>query len=121
MCTPSGHVFSREAILENLLEQKKANKRRLAAWEAQQQEQTRKVPLLAGRCPRPAPAWQLLAPGPALWQLLAPGPAMCWPRPASADLLLPTRSLLTLPCPAPLVYTDPGPRSHRAGGGAPGL
>lgn len=43
VCTPSGHLFSREAILENLLEQKKANKRKLVAWEAQQQEQTRKT------------------------------------------------------------------------------
>lgn len=39
---PSGHVFSREAILENLLAQKKANKRKLKAWEAQQQEERRK-------------------------------------------------------------------------------
>jgi nitric oxide synthase-interacting protein len=40
---PSGHIFSREAILENLLAQKKANKRKLKAWEAQQQEEQRKV------------------------------------------------------------------------------
>ena len=42
MCTPKGFLFSREAILENLLEQKKANKRKLAAWQAQQAEDTRK-------------------------------------------------------------------------------
>ncbi len=43
MATPSGYIFSREAILENLLAQKKANKRKLAAWEAQQHNQLRKV------------------------------------------------------------------------------
>ena len=32
--TPSGFLFSREAILKNLLEQKKAGKRHLAEWEA---------------------------------------------------------------------------------------
>ncbi|KAL4451668.1 hypothetical protein ABPG75_007330 [Micractinium tetrahymenae] len=42
VCTPKGFLFSREAILENLLEQKKANKRKLAAWEAQQAEDARK-------------------------------------------------------------------------------
>ena len=43
VCTPDGYMFSREAILENLLQQKKANKRRYAAWEAQQQDEQRKV------------------------------------------------------------------------------
>ncbi len=43
MCTPDGFLFSREAILENLLAQKKANKRKLAAWKAQQAERQRKV------------------------------------------------------------------------------
>lgn len=43
VCCPSGFVFSREAIIENLLEQKKANKRKLAAWEAQQAEEARKA------------------------------------------------------------------------------
>lgn len=42
VCTPKGFLFSREAILENLLEQKKANKRKLAAWEAQQADEARK-------------------------------------------------------------------------------
>ena len=42
VCTPSGNLFSREAILENLLDQKKANKRKLAAWEAQQADDARK-------------------------------------------------------------------------------
>lgn len=42
VCCPSGYLFSREAILENLLEQKKANKRKLAAWQAQQAEEARK-------------------------------------------------------------------------------
>lgn len=39
---PDGFLFSREAILENLLAQKKANKRKVAAWEAQQQDLSRK-------------------------------------------------------------------------------
>ena len=39
-------MFSREAILENLLQQKKANKRKFAAWEAQQQDEQRKVRFL---------------------------------------------------------------------------
>ena len=43
VATPGGVLFSREAILENLLAQKKANKRKLAAWEAQQAGETRKV------------------------------------------------------------------------------
>lgn len=43
MATPHGILYSREAILENLLAQKKANKRKLAAWEAQQAGETRKV------------------------------------------------------------------------------
>lgn len=41
VCTSQGYLFSREAILENLLQQKKANKRKLAAWQAQQEEQER--------------------------------------------------------------------------------
>eukprot|EP00192_Tetraselmis_astigmatica_P014249 CAMPEP_0117675388 /NCGR_PEP_ID=MMETSP0804-20121206/15577_1 /TAXON_ID=1074897 /ORGANISM="Tetraselmis astigmatica, Strain CCMP880" /LENGTH=307 /DNA_ID=CAMNT_0005484385 /DNA_START=301 /DNA_END=1224 /DNA_ORIENTATION=- len=36
--TPEGVVYSREAILEYFLQQKKVHKRKLAAWEAQQQE-----------------------------------------------------------------------------------
>lgn len=52
MCTPKGFLFSREAILENLLEQKKANKRKLAAWEAQQADEARKQ---VRPTPRPAP------------------------------------------------------------------
>ncbi|CAD7701384.1 unnamed protein product [Ostreobium quekettii] len=43
VCTPDGIVYSREAILENLLEQRKANKRKLAAWEAQQAEEQRQA------------------------------------------------------------------------------
>lgn len=43
MATPGGILYSREAILENLLAQKKANKRKLAAWESQQAGETRKV------------------------------------------------------------------------------
>lgn len=39
---PSGFIFSREAIIENLLAQKKENKRRLAAWEAAQADVARK-------------------------------------------------------------------------------
>ena len=52
MCTPDGYLYSREAILESLLQQKKANRRKLAAWEAQQQDELRKVPfhcLVAGK------------------------------------------------------------------------
>jgi nitric oxide synthase-interacting protein len=41
--TPAGYVYSREAILENLLAQKKAIRRKLAQWEEQQKEQQRKV------------------------------------------------------------------------------
>eukprot|EP00879_Flechtneria_rotunda_P027769 GHRR01029760.1.p1 GENE.GHRR01029760.1~~GHRR01029760.1.p1 ORF type:complete len:291 (+),score=89.66 GHRR01029760.1:231-1103(+) len=41
--TPDGYLYSREAILENLLQQKKAIKRKLAAYEAQQQEEQRKA------------------------------------------------------------------------------
>lgn len=42
VCTPSGYLFSREAILENLLAQKKENKRKLALWEAQKAQATQK-------------------------------------------------------------------------------
>lgn len=42
MCCPYGFIFSREAILENLLAQKKANKRKRAAWEAQQLREKQK-------------------------------------------------------------------------------
>eukprot|EP00210_Caulerpa_lentillifera_P006715 g6417.t1 len=38
VCTPHGYLFSREAILENLLQQRKSNKRKLAAWEKQQEQ-----------------------------------------------------------------------------------
>ncbi len=43
VATPHGIIFSREAILENLLAQKKAIRRKLAQWEAQQAGETRKV------------------------------------------------------------------------------
>lgn len=43
VCTPDGYLYSREAILESLLQQKKSNKRKFAVWEAQQLEATRKV------------------------------------------------------------------------------
>lgn len=43
MVTPDGYLYSREAILENLLQQKKAIKRKLAAYEAQQAEEQQKV------------------------------------------------------------------------------
>ena len=36
MCTPLGFLYSKEAILENLLAQKKENKRKLKLWEAQE-------------------------------------------------------------------------------------
>ncbi|WIA18381.1 hypothetical protein OEZ85_009843 [Tetradesmus obliquus] len=41
--TPDGYLYSREAILENLLQQKKAIKRKLAAYEAQQAEEQQKA------------------------------------------------------------------------------
>ncbi len=41
--TPHGYIFSREAIVENLLAQKKAIKRKLAVWEAAQAEEAKKV------------------------------------------------------------------------------
>jgi nitric oxide synthase-interacting protein len=41
--TPDGYLYSREALLENLLQQKKAIKRRLAAYEAQQAEEAQKA------------------------------------------------------------------------------
>lgn len=47
MCTPDGYLYSREAILESLLQQKKANRRKLAAWEAQQQDELRKARSIA--------------------------------------------------------------------------
>ncbi|KAJ9525205.1 hypothetical protein QJQ45_020734 [Haematococcus lacustris] len=40
--TPDGYLFSREAILENLLAQKKGLKKRMAAWEAAQQGAAKK-------------------------------------------------------------------------------
>lgn len=43
VCTPDGYLYSREAILESLLQQKKSNKRKYAVWEAQQQAELRKV------------------------------------------------------------------------------
>lgn len=43
MVTPEGYMYSREALLENLLQQKKAIKRKLAAYEAQQQDEQQKA------------------------------------------------------------------------------
>ncbi len=37
--TPDGYLYSREAIIENLLQQKKLIKRKVAAWEEQQREE----------------------------------------------------------------------------------
>lgn len=45
VCTPDGIIYSREAILESLLEQKKTNKRKFAAWKAEQDEELQKVAL----------------------------------------------------------------------------
>lgn len=39
VCTPDGIIYGKEAIVENLLEQRKAIKRKLAAWEAQNEEE----------------------------------------------------------------------------------
>ncbi|KAK9816323.1 hypothetical protein WJX74_004009 [Apatococcus lobatus] len=41
--TPDGYMYSKEAIYESLLAQKKANKRKLAAWEEQQRGEDRKM------------------------------------------------------------------------------
>lgn len=41
VATPSGYIYSREAILENLLAQKKANKKKLVAWEKHMEKQKR--------------------------------------------------------------------------------
>ena len=46
--TPEGYVFSREAILEYFLSQKKVQKKKVAAWEAQQQEEATKVSRKSG-------------------------------------------------------------------------
>lgn len=46
VCTPDGFLFSKEAIIENLVQQKKAIKRKLAAWEAQQSDDQLKVSVL---------------------------------------------------------------------------
>ena len=47
VCTPEGFLFSKEAIIENLVQQKKAIKRKLAAWEAQQSDDQLKVNVFA--------------------------------------------------------------------------
>lgn len=49
VCTPDGFLFSKEAIIENLVQQKKAIKRKLAAWEAQQSDDQLKVSASAAR------------------------------------------------------------------------
>jgi nitric oxide synthase-interacting protein len=41
--TPEGFVYSKQAIVENLLAQKKAIKKKLAAWQAAQEEAQRKA------------------------------------------------------------------------------
>ena len=51
VCTPDGYLYSREAILESLLQQKKSNKRKYAAWEAQQQDELRKVFITSPKVP----------------------------------------------------------------------
>jgi hypothetical protein len=43
LVTPDGYLYSREALLENLLQQKKAIKKKLAAYEEQQKEEQQKV------------------------------------------------------------------------------
>ena len=53
VATPHGIIFSREAILENLLAQKKTIRRKLAAWEAQQAGETRKVRCCYDACQTP--------------------------------------------------------------------
>jgi len=41
--TPNGYIYSKEAILQNLLAQKKAIKKKTAAWEAAQQAEAKKA------------------------------------------------------------------------------
>mmetsp|Transcript_5486 Transcript_5486/g.9493 ORF Transcript_5486/g.9493 Transcript_5486/m.9493 type:complete len:322 (-) Transcript_5486:741-1706(-) len=41
--TPHGHLFSKEAILQNLLAQKKAIRKKMAAWEAAQEGKAKKA------------------------------------------------------------------------------
>ena len=36
VCTPSGHLYDREAVLRYILARKKANRQALAAWQAEQ-------------------------------------------------------------------------------------
>lgn len=48
MVTPYGHLYSKEAILQNLLRQKKELKKKLAAWEAAQAAEAKKVGLGVG-------------------------------------------------------------------------
>ena len=43
VCTPEGFIFSKEAIIENLVQQKKVIKRKQAAWQAQQADDQQKV------------------------------------------------------------------------------
>ena len=42
VCCPQGYIFSREAILENLLVQKKNIKKKMAAWQKATLEQTQR-------------------------------------------------------------------------------
>jgi hypothetical protein len=53
--TPEGYLYSREAILANLLEQKKAIKRKLATWEKEQQDEQERVGPLRRRGSRMVP------------------------------------------------------------------
>jgi hypothetical protein len=48
--TPDGYLYSREAILENLLQQKKGIKRKLAEWEAAQKAEDDKVGAVPPGC-----------------------------------------------------------------------
>lgn len=49
--TPAGCLFSREAILDNLLAQKKAIKKNMAAWEGYERAQQQKVCARVGTKP----------------------------------------------------------------------
>ena len=62
VCTPSGVLYSREAILESLLEQKKGNKRKFAAWKAEQLEELQKVSCFLGIGESPAVVRQVQRP-----------------------------------------------------------
>jgi hypothetical protein len=112
--TPGGFIYSREAILENLLAQKKAIKRKLREWEEQQKEQQRKVraPLAA----RSRPPRRRRDPGPALLHALRA--AQLARSPAAAAAARQPRCLSLRPSrpPPPQRARNPAPAPPAGGG-----